>query len=155
MSQDVSLSPGKIVDVFSEAESKSIIQKWLNIYAKKRQGCRIKDYKWHLFSGGFFESMEGNDALELYSEHISDKYIVIDNAESYVFTTDMRPDKVDLSDYYICPLNMAWTMAFTHEDGWLGPYFAKHPDYVKLEAENQKYREKLKEIAEAKRKGWC
>ena len=46
-------------------------------------------------------------------------------------------------------------MAFTHENGWLGPYFAKHPDYTQLEVENEKYREKLEQIAEAKRRGWC
>jgi len=155
MSFDILLSPGKVVEVFSEDDSKAIIQKWLGIFARKRKGCRIKDFKWHVFSGGFFESLQGEDAVALYMQHISGRYIIIDNAETCVFTTNKRPDKVGLSDYYVCPLNMAWTMAFTHEDGLLGPYFAKHPNYTDLEVENERYREKLKQIEEAKRNGWC
>lgn len=61
-------------------------------------------------------------------------------------------------DYCVFPANLAWTMAFTHEDGWLGPYFAKHPDYSKLiaqEAELHSIRQrKNREIKRAKQNGW-
>jgi len=45
-------------------------------------------------------------------------------------------------------------MAFTHEDGWLGPYFAKHSQYDKLNQQNIKSIEKALSIEQAKQKGW-
>jgi len=49
-------------------------------------------------------------------------------------------------------------MAFTHEEGWLGPYFAKNKNYKILEKRNQdQYKnqiEKLRQIELAKSKGW-
>jgi hypothetical protein len=50
---------------------------------------------------------------------------------------------------------MAWTMAFTHEDGWLGPYFARHASYQNLNAENLAMIRKAKKAEEARLKGWC
>ena len=38
-------------------------------------------------------------------------------------------------------------MAFTHEQGWLGPYFSKHKDYEVLNNKNIK-------SVEAKTNGW-
>jgi len=49
---------------------------------------------------------------------------------------------------------MAWTMAFTHEDGWLGPYFAKHSQYSKLNQENIDQIAKAQAIEQARQKGW-
>ncbi len=155
MSHEVTISPGIVLNVLTDTDAEQVIQDWLSIYAKQRTGCRIKDYKWHLFSGGYYESIEGGEALAEYSSQISEKYLVIDNNESIVFTTDKKPDAVGLSDYYVCPQNMAWTMAFTHEDGWLGPYFARHPNYQALDLENLAYIDKLKQIEYAKIKGWC
>ena len=31
----------------------------------------------------------------------------------------------DEADAYVFPPDLAWTMVFTHEDGWLGPYFSR------------------------------
>jgi hypothetical protein len=28
-------------------------------------------------------------------------------------------------DIYVWPDGLEWTMAFTHEDGWFGPYFSR------------------------------
>lgn len=155
MSHGITASPDVVLNILEDDEAVQVIQNWLDVFARKRSGCRIKDYKWHLFSGGIYESEEGNMAIEAYSSHVAEKYLVIDNDESVVFLTDQRPDKVSLSDYYVCPQNMAWTMAFTHEDGWLGPYFAKHPEYETLELDNVAYLEKVKQIEHAKKMGWC
>ncbi len=45
-------------------------------------------------------------------------------------------------------------MVFTHEHGWLGPFFAKHRDFEKLNHENLKKIMKIKEAAIAKTKGY-
>jgi hypothetical protein len=69
--------------------------------------------------------------------------------------TDMKPGKCNLSDYYVFPPNMAWVMAFTHEAGWLGPYFAKHPNYDLLNARNIALVKKANEKLIAIKKGWA
>jgi hypothetical protein len=45
-------------------------------------------------------------------------------------------------------------MAFTHEEGWLGPYFARHPAFARLNVENVAAVRKAEEAAVAKLKGW-
>mgnify|MGYP003629079511 CR=1 FL=1 len=155
MSQDIIVSPGVIVDILPADEARRVIQAWLDVFARKRLGCRIKDYKWHLFSAEVYEAEEGDQAIRAYKSHTAEKYLVIDNDETIVFTTDQRPDKVGLDDCYVCPPNMAWTMAFTHEEGWLGPYFARHPEYEKLQEQHLAYVEKVKQIEHAMKMGWC
>ena len=155
MSNEITISPGVIVDFLRDYNARLVIKDWLDVFAKKRLGCRIKDYKWHLFSGGIYDAEEGDQAVRAYNSHTAEQYLVIDNDETVVFLTDQRPDEVSLTDYYVCPPNMAWTMAFTHEDGWLGPYFAKHPEYEELQEEHLAYLEKVKQIEHAKKMGWC
>jgi hypothetical protein len=57
--------------------------------------------------------------------------------------------------YLVCPLNWAWTMAFTHEDDDLGPYFAIHRDYDRLQASNVKGMRQRREAELAKQRGWA
>ena len=56
-------------------------------------------------------------------------------------------------DYCVFPANLAWTMAFTHEDGWLGPYFARHPDYEALT--RQAARQQLAAARKAQQLEWA
>ena len=69
--------------------------------------------------------------------------------------TDLRPTTALIADYLVCPLNWAWTMAFTHEDEDLGPYFAAHGDYDRLQAANVKGMRKVHEAQIAKQRGWA
>jgi hypothetical protein len=41
-------------------------------------------------------------------------------------------------DFHVFPKNFAWSMAFTHEDGWIGPKFFKHVKYEQLQKQNNK-----------------
>ena len=127
----------------------------MRIYANKNSGVDTKLFKWHVFSSGRFESLEKDEALEEYQSQIASKYFVMNNDLDEVFVTDLKPDSCVLSDYYVFPENMAWTMAFTHEDGWLGPYFARHPKYETLNRINMAHLDKLKQIENAKKNGWC
>ena len=151
----ISVSPGIVSAVLSPVEARRFIDEWVSVYADKRSIDCIKEFKWHLFSGGDYKSVEAEEALIEYRSHSAIEYVVIDNKEEVVFTTEQRPEKVALSDFYVCPRNLAWTMAFTHEDGWLGPYFAKHPEYERLEQENQAQLKKQEEKARAKKMGWA
>jgi len=155
MSEEVAVSPGVILEVLSNADAKVFIQRWLDIYARNRKGCRIKDYKWHIFSYGNYPSEKGQEALTAYQKQEASLYYVMDNDGVYVFTTDQRPEEVELSDYFVSPDDLSWTMAFTHEDGWLGPYFARHADYEILQKKQVEQAEKAKRIEHAKKMGWC
>lgn len=57
-------------------------------------------------------------------------------------------------DFYVFPSNLAWTMAFTHEDGWLGPYFARHRNFTELNKANLEKIRKLHQAEAAHLKGW-
>ncbi len=64
-----------------------------------------------------------------------------------------KPQNYNYKDCYVFPVNMAWTMAFTHEEGWLGPYFACLK-YQSLNVENEKKIKKENQKEVAKKKGW-
>jgi hypothetical protein len=114
----------------------------------------MNDYMWHVFSYGSYPNVALQDALAAYAGVASSEYVVLSNDRDEAYVTDQKPSACSLSDYYVFPKNFAWTMAFTHEDGWLGPYFAKHRDFDKLHDENLRRIRKSQEAAEAKRKGW-
>lgn len=146
----------KIIKVYSLEETKHIAQQWLDIFGKNRRGAHTKAYKWHVFSYGRYPALEGEPALEEYAQQVPCACIVLPNEKGYsAVLAEDKPYGCHWTDYYVFPVNMAWVMAFTHEDGWLGPYFAKHPDYVKLNAENKAKARKAEEKAEAIRRGWA
>jgi hypothetical protein len=111
-------------------------------------------FMWHIFSYGSFPCVAKEAALDAYADCASSEYVVLSNERHEAIITDQKPSLCSWSDYYVFPRNLAWTMAFTHEDGWLGPYFARHPDFAKLNEENMRKIRKAEEAAEAKRKGY-
>ena len=145
----------EIIETFNKKNSWEIEAKWMGIYCKNKQGFNTKDYRWHIFSGGGYPSVEAEEAESMYSKHSAESYYVMFNNSSTIELVKEKPADLNYKDVYIFPKNMAWTMAFTHEEGWLGPYFAKHPNYQTLEKENEAYKLKLQQIAHAKSKGWC
>lgn len=79
---------------------------------------------------------------------------MLHNSRHEGFVTDQRPTRVDWADCVVFPPNMAWTMAFTHEDGWIGPIFARHPQWEPLNAANLSQIRKRQEVEMARRNGW-
>ncbi len=155
MNPFIELDPGKILSIFDKAETRSIEEKWLKIFCKNKVGLSTKRYKWHIFCGEGYPSLEGDDAQKQYESHFAEKYIVMSNYKDNALLTDKRPSNLNYDDVYVFPENYAWTMAFTHEEGWMGPYFAKHKNYPVLEKENQKRLVKLRQIQNARKQGWA
>ena len=155
---ETDINPGRILRVYSEKDSRNFEKRWIEAFCKDKQGANLKAYKWHIFSFEKYPAVSGEAAKEAYVQHQAPEYIVLSNEDEPALATDRRPDTCNLSDYYVFPPNLAWTMAFTHEDGWLGPYFAKHRNYQKLNTENerilQQAAQKQAEIANAKKNGW-
>jgi hypothetical protein len=155
VTKQIEVLPDGILSIFSEAETAEIVDKWLIAFGKNRQGVNSKAYLWHIFCADRYVSLSGDKALTQYKQQVDcDEYIVLSNDRKMAFTTKSRPDYCAMSDYYVFPRNLAWTMAFTHEDGWLGPYFARHANFTLLNEENIRKLKKKKEAEAAKLKGW-
>ncbi len=99
-------------------------------------------------------SVAGEAAREEYVKQIGAEFVVLSNNRKMAFVTDALPQNSSLVDYCVFPANLAWTMAFTHEEGWLGPYFARHRDFDVLNEVNVRKVRKLQESEEARVKGW-
>lgn len=153
------IGPGGILRRFTEKEAGGLAERWIEVFCQHKRGANIKAYMWHIFSAGKYPSVAGADARATYARHAAAEYVVLSNERKSALLTDALPESCSQSDYYVFPANMAWTMAFTHEEGWLGPYFALHPNYKSLNAENLDHMRarsrKSQEIEKAKRKGWA
>ncbi|MGV3659811.1 MAG: DUF4275 family protein [Prosthecobacter sp.] len=139
---------------FTVDEVSGLVQQWLDVFGRDRQGVNTKDHMWHIFSGGRYPSLEGEQARVEYLSQICCEFVVLSNGRDAAFLTDTRPEDRPFSDFYVFPPNLAWTMAFTHEEGWLGPYFAKHPCYSNLSEANVTSVKKREKIAHARAQGW-
>ena len=149
------VAPGNVIRQFSEEEAGRLADEWLAVFGKNRHGVNAKAYLWHVFSGSRYPSIAGAAAVEQYRQQTCVEFIVLSNDRDLAFLTELMPESSSLSDYYVFPPNLAWTMAFTHEDGWLGPYFARHPNYQQLNEANQAKLKKAREMEAAQRRGWC
>jgi hypothetical protein len=147
------IGPGRVLNRFGRDEVKPLLLSWMKIFGVQ-PAPGFSKYMWHVFSYGNYPSVALEVARRSYDEHASPEYVVLSNDRDRALVTDQRPESCSISDYYVFPRNLAWTMSFTHEDGWLGPYFAKHPQYEKLNAENLQKVRKAEAASEAKRKGY-
>lgn len=148
------VEPGVILRYFADDEVADLVSAWLDAFGMDRHGINSKAYLWHIFSGGRYPSVEREEAVAEYRKHISAEYFVLSNDRKTAFSTDVLPSKVSLLDCYVFPPNLAWTMAFTHEEGWLGPYFAKHANFEALNKANLAQVRKRREAEAARSKGW-
>jgi hypothetical protein len=135
-------------------EAAGLAARWLQAFGARRQGVNTRAYLWHVFSANRYPSIAGDQALLRYASLESPEYIVLSNDRQSAWATQRRPLKAGLSDWLVFPPNLAWTVAFTHEDGWLGPYLALHQDFAKLDADNLAQLRKAREAAAAKARGW-
>ena len=88
-------------------------------------------------------SSQGEKAQEEYDSHVARTFYIMTEEfgekNHTLYESKIKPEinafeaKIDC---YIFPKNFAWSMAFTHEGGWLGPYFSKHSDYDQLNKRN-------------------
>jgi hypothetical protein len=138
----------------SAADASQVVESWLGAFGRNREGIDADAFLWHIFSSGRYPSEGGIAARASYEQQVVHDYVVLSNDRQFVFITDQRPETCSLTDYYVFPLNLAWTMAFTHEDGWLGPYFARHRNFEALDRENAARVRKVHEAQAAKLKGW-
>jgi hypothetical protein len=152
------VEPGEILKSFEATEARLWADRWLCAFGQDGLGVNTGAFMWHVFSSNRYPSISAQTALDAYHTHEATAYIVHSNKRDAAVSTVTKPETCDASDYYVFPENLAWTLAMTHENGWLGPYFAFHKDYERLNQMNvknyQAYLRKQKELAIAHAKGW-
>lgn len=144
-----------IADICSKEQTKKIRTDWIKIYGKNGSDTGMNQFLWHVFSKKAYACLSREQAEKMYQSHTASAYVMMPNDRSEnIVITHTKPTRMAYCDVYIFPKNFAWTMAFTHEDDWMGPYFAKHPNYDLLQQDNLKALSKAKAAEYARKKGW-
>ena len=112
----------------------SVEKAWLEVYArhvKHETGSWVVDrFHWHGFSNGFEKYIEGEEAFAALKDQWPVTMVLFDEAVSFCYeiaATSKFEQLIEIcrfGDLYLSHHNMKWTIAFTHEDGWYGPYFS-------------------------------
>ena len=150
---EVFAEPGRVVRRYSPQESKALAEAWLSAF-EGSGAPNTKSYMWHVFSFEAYTSVSLSEARAQYEQQVAPSYIVLSNDRRSAVEMDQRPTWTSVPDCYVFPPNLAWTMAFTHEDDWLGPYFAVNQQYERLNRENLDKIRKTQDIEASKKKGW-
>ena len=120
-------------------------QKWREVYAVGLHAATNSwihlGYDWHVFSYNYARALAREEARTAYSQvPTSDRTIVCPREErlpAYEIIGGQPPNFCyQGQDILIWPIGFAWTMAFTHEDDWFGPYFSRR-EWVDPFAPNQ------------------
>lgn len=108
-------------------------RRWLSVFAQGVKAVKgvwvYNGYMWHGFSFDLVSALAGPKALTAYLAcYSTDAYAFDEDLdEMYRFRPDaVFPDLTELdNDFYVCHHNMEWTMAFTHEQPTIGPFYAE------------------------------
>ena len=111
-----------------------LLQEWRHVYAAWLHVVTGKwtyrGYDWHVFSYNHARALAREKASFAYATlGPPSSYIVCPHDERLPALTVVGGLLADFKnsglDIYVWPDDLAWTMAFTHEDGWFGPYFSR------------------------------
>lgn len=122
--------------VHPAVEAAELHIRWRAVFAAAvfaRTGERVHlGYDWHAFSYGFTPSCSKEAALEAYRRAPLGPLHLLPNDDDdeapclLLEAPAALPVLTDL-DVSVVPHDFSWTMAFTHEDGFIGPFFAAAP----------------------------
>ena len=155
----LSVSPGMVLQSFSKAEALQWRERWSAVYVGHHRSPGLSRYLWHQFSWEGYPAISGEEAEQCYARQVHCEVVVLrSDRVAAAWRVSAPPTQCDLSDYHVFPANLAWTMAFTHEDGLLGPYFAQHPNYEALNRqmarEHAAATQKAQQLAHARKMGY-
>jgi len=87
-----------INETLNKKYSGEIEEKWMGIICKNKQGFNTKDYRWHIFSGGGYPSVEADEAESMYSKHSAESYYVMFNNASTIELIKEKPTDLNYKD---------------------------------------------------------
>lgn len=107
-------------------------RRWREIYAKELHAATGRwvhdDFDWHVFSWAHHAAKTGDEAWNEYRRREPCRFVVLGAyaRDPFGFRCDGKPPERLKShlEILVAPTSLAWTMAFTHEEPVLGPYFA-------------------------------
>ena len=110
-------------------ETVDLQQLWRETFAQRVHDATGKwthlQFDWHAFSYEFVYCLERDKARSAYGGQIVSQVVVLPNMNEELACrckTSVLPN-LDGLDAYVCDPGLAWTMVFTHEIDWCGPYF--------------------------------
>jgi hypothetical protein len=117
----------------SKADLASVCNQWLRRFASRVKNQEdtwvYRGFKWHGFSYGIEPCLSGEAALSAYGK-TKGRFYVFDEEGSYGYfcktAFPFRPDLAEFhADIYVTSADFSWTLAFTHEQPQIGPFFAE------------------------------
>ncbi|MEM6392215.1 MAG: DUF4275 family protein [Planctomycetota bacterium] len=117
-----------------ERKARWVIQnEWLQAFCQGVKSVKgvwvFNGYKWHAFSFNLSKSLEGEPAVQAYKASEPAGAFAFDEDLEEMYSLEPHDQYPDLSalanDVYICDHAMTWTMAFTHEQPSIGPFYAR------------------------------
>ena len=126
-------SRGFDVEPLTRPAADRLFSAWCETFlseVRRTKGCyRYLGFHWHAYSYNLVPALDGEAALDAYTRLSAQDVVVIPESWSGGCGVRCRgpslPRFVDYrDDLYVFPESLDWSMAFTHEHPWLGPYFA-------------------------------
>jgi hypothetical protein len=128
---------GATLERLPEAEATALWRRWRETFSQPVKAATGEwvhlGYHWHAFSYGYTHALSLDTARTAYRARWEGRPVtggqalvllpLEDETLAYRCRSD-RPLELGRDDCNVCPPDFEWTMAFTHEDGWLGPYFS-------------------------------
>jgi hypothetical protein len=125
-------SRGFEVEELSRRDATHWFDQWRQTFLGDVQAAtgryRYRGCHWHAYSYDLVRALNGETAVDAYLRQLPEQVLVIPEDWSHGCGIRCRgtrlPDFTDhLQDLYVFPESLAWSMAFTHEQPSLGPYF--------------------------------
>jgi hypothetical protein len=130
-------SGGK-VEPLADAERARLMQEWRRLFAAALHDAtgrwKLREFEWHVFSDGYARALNGEKAAAAYAAAYaaqrSAAVIICPEANEFPAVRlqggNLPSFRAEAGDVYVWPIDLAWTMAFTHEESLdLGPFFAR------------------------------
>jgi hypothetical protein len=122
---------------------RDLFQAWRRVYAAGLFAATCQwtwlGYDWHVFSYRHAPAHAKEGASRDYASLAPPPRTIVcpqdDRLPAFEIVGGKLPDFGKFcQDIYVWPDGLDWTMAFTHEDGWFGPYFSRR-EWVEVSLE--------------------
>lgn len=139
--QSILASTGGAAEPLSDRERRDWLRTWRETYAAGLHAATGRwkhgPFEWHVFSFEHARALNGERAAAAYAAERPSVVVVCPESPLLPvvrLTGGALPDfRTEREDVYVGPEDLAWTMAFTHEESLgLGPYFCRR-DWVVAE----------------------
>lgn len=118
---------GVSVRICDESERGKTIDSWFEKLGDNSTRRRKGELNWYCFYREDHKALEGAKAFEAYQQQWLALIVIFDESEGWLIECEVKefPDFSTLQqDIYVFHHNMKWTMVFTHEQPYDGPFFA-------------------------------